>query len=85
MATQREILEERLAEGERSFPDVATSTDVAVGHVVGVLLDRAKSAGLIVLGAEARGSHPLPHFGSVARRLLHHVECPIAIVPMSQK
>ena len=84
VATQHEILEERVADGERTWPDVAVSTDVVVGHTIGALLERTKTADLIVVGGKARSTHSVPHFGSVARRLMHHVECPIAIVPTSQ-
>jgi nucleotide-binding universal stress UspA family protein len=62
------------------FPAVAVRTAVRQGRAAQALLDEATDAQLVVVGA--RGHSPLGGFplGSVTRAVLHHAECPIAIV-----
>jgi len=81
--TQQDLLAERLCLAKRTWLNVTVETQVAVGHAVGTLLDASAGSQLLVVGAEHRGRVVLPRLGSVAHRLLHHVACPMAVVPMS--
>ena len=44
------------------------------------LVDRSKVAGLVVVGARARGGFPWLRLGSTARAVALHAACPIAVV-----
>jgi nucleotide-binding universal stress UspA family protein len=83
VSTQRDLVMERLCLAKRTWPTVTIETRVAVGHSVGTLLDAAVGSQLLVVGAQHRGRVVLPHLGSVADRLLHHISGPMAVVPVS--
>lgn len=51
------------------------------GDPVDVLLERAGTTGLIVLGNKGRGAIAATVLGSVAQRCLHHARCPVVLVP----
>ncbi|WP_069814034.1 universal stress protein [Streptomyces sp. TP-A0874] len=63
------------------FPDVPVTEDLLVGHAGEHLVRSATGAGLVVVGRRTR--HPVdgPQMGPVAHAVLHHVACPVAVVP----
>jgi nucleotide-binding universal stress UspA family protein len=67
-------------EGQR-FPEVAVKTQVIRDHPVRALLDAARHASLIVVGARGTGGYPGLELGSVALGVLHHATCPVCVVP----
>jgi nucleotide-binding universal stress UspA family protein len=48
-----------------------------------VLLNRAAAADLVIVGARRRTGHFGLQLGRVAHTLLHHADCPVAVVPQS--
>jgi nucleotide-binding universal stress UspA family protein len=46
-----------------------------------VLLRRSAAADLLIAGARRRSGHFGFQLGRVAHTLLHHADCPVAIVP----
>jgi nucleotide-binding universal stress UspA family protein len=75
------LVSEALAgEGQR-FPEVAVKTQVVQDHPVRALLDAARNASLIVLGARGTGGYSGLALGSVALGVLHHATCPVCVVP----
>ncbi len=46
-----------------------------------VLLDASADADLIVVGAPRRHGHFGVQLGRVAHALLHHSQCPVAVIP----
>ncbi|MFF3336542.1 universal stress protein [Streptomyces sp. NPDC002888] len=46
-----------------------------------VLLHRSAAADLLIIGARHRHGHYGLQLGRVAHTLLHHAECPVAVVP----
>ncbi|WP_042365665.1 universal stress protein [Streptacidiphilus neutrinimicus] len=75
------LVSEALAgEGQR-FPEVAVKTQVVQDHPVRALLDAAREASLVVVGARGTGGYPGLALGSVALGVLHHATCPVCVVP----
>jgi nucleotide-binding universal stress UspA family protein len=51
------------------------------GHPAEHILRLAADAGLIVIGARGRGGFTGMLIGSVSQTVLHHADCPVAIIP----
>ncbi|GHC52614.1 universal stress protein [Streptomyces flavofungini] len=62
-------------------PEVAVRRAVVEGHAHKVLTDRSAAADLLILGARRRHGHIGLQLGRVAHTLLHHADCPVAVVP----
>jgi nucleotide-binding universal stress UspA family protein len=75
------LLSESLAGWQAKYPDL-TVRHCAVHsfHAVPTLIDEARQAGLIVVGARGRGGFLGLRLGSVGDGLLHHARQPVAIV-----
>jgi nucleotide-binding universal stress UspA family protein len=71
----------------KAIASVATRTSVPItsvvlaGHPADVLVQRAAGSDLLVVGRRGRHGFPGLLLGSVARQVLHHTSCPVAIVP----
>jgi nucleotide-binding universal stress UspA family protein len=71
---------------EAALPD-----DVHVVHVVRegstskVLLDQAKGADILVVGARGHGGFTGLLLGSVANAVINHAPCPVAVIPAKAK
>ncbi|MGW1043212.1 universal stress protein [Streptomyces sp. NPDC002547] len=73
---------EVLREAEREHPRVEVHRRTVQGSAHEVLLDAAADADLLVVGAQRRtGHHLCLQLGRVAHAVLHHADCPIAVVP----
>ena len=77
---ERHLLSEQLAGWRDKYPDVDVDYTVAYGYPAGVLLDKASAAGLLVVGGRNHGRFASAFVGSVARNLMHHATCPLAVV-----
>ncbi|MEU6356476.1 universal stress protein [Streptomyces sp. NPDC047072] len=64
-----------------SFPDVPVVEHVEMGSAGQVLLSVAARAQLMVVGRRARRTAVGARIGSVAHGVLHHADCPVAVVP----
>ncbi|MEU8591223.1 universal stress protein [Streptomyces sp. NPDC048664] len=67
-----------------AYPSVAVTLTVTADHPAAELVRAASHASLVVVG---RGgpqpqTRPGPRIGSVAHAVLHHVCCPVAVVPV---
>ncbi|MER6532954.1 universal stress protein [Streptomyces sp900105755] len=74
-------LGEALQEVVRDHSRVDVRRQVVEGPAHRVLLDAAARADLIVVGARRRHGHFGLQLGRVAHTLLHHAQCPVAVVP----
>ncbi|MFC7842608.1 universal stress protein [Streptomyces sp. NPDC001046] len=63
------------------FPDVPVVEHVEMGSAGQVLLSVAGTAQLMVVGRRARRTAVGARIGSVAHGVLHHADCPVAVVP----
>lgn len=76
----RQLITGSLAGWPDKYPDVEFRTHYRPGHPVQVLAQHSKAADLIVVGGVGRAEFTPLRLGSVSRGLLHHTECPVAIV-----
>ncbi|MGY1430070.1 universal stress protein [Streptomyces sp. MN12] len=78
---ERKALGEALGPWRERFPDVPVIEHVEMGSAGQVLLSVAGGAQLVVVGRRARRTAVGARIGSVAHGVLHHAECPVAVVP----
>ncbi|MFF4486728.1 universal stress protein [Streptomyces sp. NPDC001544] len=78
---ERKALADALKPWRERFPDVPVAEQVEMGSAGQVLLAVAGRAQLMVVGRRARLTAVGARIGSVAHGVLHHAECPVAVVP----
>ncbi|MFI5685102.1 universal stress protein [Streptomyces sp. NPDC051636] len=78
---ERKALAEALKPWRERFPDVPVAEQVEMGSAGQVLLSVAARAQLVVVGRRAHLTAVGARIGSVAHGVLHHAECPVAVVP----
>jgi nucleotide-binding universal stress UspA family protein len=78
---EEEQLSSDLASWAGKFPEVRVEPLVVAGHPAEVLLWRARTARLLVVGSRGRSSLRNAMFGSVSHAVVHHANGPVAVVP----
>jgi nucleotide-binding universal stress UspA family protein len=78
-AVSQERLTGAVAPWRAEFPDVGVVEQTPCGHPVGELTDRSSRAALLVVGSPERDHGPC--LGPVAHGVIHHADCPVAVVP----
>lgn len=63
------------------FPGVSVRETLVEGRPAHVLVKAVGGAGLLVVGRRRRRSAVGSHTGPVAHALIHHVSCPVVLVP----
>jgi nucleotide-binding universal stress UspA family protein len=79
-AQEETQLTERIAPWREKFPEVEARTVVVRGRPAQALLEQATDAQLIVVGSRGRGAFTGLGLGSVSQTVLHHAQCPVAVV-----
>ncbi|WP_405876894.1 universal stress protein [Streptomyces sp. NBC_01136] len=75
------LIDALLLDAVADHPDVRVIRSTVEGPAHRVLVHRSAAADLVVIGVRrGRGSGGLP-WGRVGHALLHHAECPVAVVP----
>ncbi|MGX4695321.1 universal stress protein [Streptomyces sp. JNUCC 63] len=74
-------LDDALREAIRESPQVDVHRRPVEGPAHRVLLKASAEADLVVVGAQRRHGHFGLQLGRVAHALLHHSDCPVAVVP----
>ncbi|MGW0293624.1 universal stress protein [Streptomyces tuirus] len=77
----RTELDELLRDVSAAHPGVRVNRTAVEGPARKVLVHRSAAADLVVVGARRRQGHFGLQLGTVALALLHHAECPVAVVP----
>ncbi|QOV33722.1 universal stress protein [Streptomyces ferrugineus] len=80
-AEERTRLADALAPWREKFPDVPVTKHVATGPAAQVLLTASARGRLLVVGRRRHPSLLTWKLGPVAHAALHHVSCPVAVVP----
>lgn len=78
---EQKSLAAALAPWRERYPDVHVVEHVEMGSAGQVLLSVAGTAQLMVVGRRARRTAVGARIGSVAHGVLHHADCPVAVVP----
>ncbi|QIB47420.1 universal stress protein [Streptomyces aureoverticillatus] len=74
----RQALSAALEPWRRKYPEVRVVERICFGRAGHHLLKAATGASLLVIGRRRTGG---PHLGRTAHSAMHHVTCPIAVVP----
>ncbi|MGW2183440.1 universal stress protein [Streptomyces sp. NPDC001732] len=77
------LIDEAMAEVVREAPTVRLRSAAVEGTAAKVLVQRSAAADLIVVGAHRRQGRLGLQLGRVAHTLLHHADCPVAVVPLT--
>ncbi|MFI8193725.1 universal stress protein [Streptomyces sp. NPDC085946] len=80
-AEERTLLAAALAPWREKFPEVPVVADAAVGPAARVLLSASARSRLTVVGRRRLTSRLTWKLGPVAHAALHHLPCPVAVVP----
>ncbi|MFE9605974.1 universal stress protein [Streptomyces hokutonensis] len=75
------LLDALLRDPMADHPGVRVRRSTVEGPARRVLLNRTAAADLVVVGARRRTGHFGLQLGRVAHTLLHHADCPVAVVP----
>ncbi|MFH8801873.1 universal stress protein [Streptomyces sp. NPDC017936] len=80
---EKKALAAALAPWRERFPDVPVVEHVEIGSAGQVLLSVSGRAQLMVVGRRAHRTAVGARIGSVAHGVLHHADCPVAVVPQA--
>jgi nucleotide-binding universal stress UspA family protein len=72
----RSVLDEHGAD----YPEVKVDLEAVPVHPARVLADASAHAALVVVGAGGNGRPGEPRLGSIGQSVLHHAQCPVAVV-----
>ncbi|RZB14341.1 universal stress protein [Streptomyces sp. F001] len=78
------LLDEALDGVAKEYPGVLVHRALVEGSARHALMARSSAADLLVIGARQRGGHFGPQLGLVGHAVLHHSECPVAVVPQQE-
>ncbi|MHB9864171.1 universal stress protein [Streptomyces sp. YIM S03343] len=79
--TQRTVLTAALAPWRAKFPGVPVTEEVVRDSAAQALLSASARSRLTVVGRHLRPAHHAWRLGPVAHGALHHLPCPVAVVP----
>ena len=74
------VLAEALAGFAEQYPEIKVTSEAVPIAPQRVLADASQSASLVVLGSRGLGAFAGLLLGSVSQSVLHHAQCPVAVV-----
>lgn len=77
---EERVLAEALSGLAQRYPDVTVRREVVRGPARHLLVERSRSAQLLVVGERGRGDLAGPLLGSVSQHLVHQAACPTVVV-----
>ncbi|WP_327188575.1 universal stress protein [Streptomyces xinghaiensis] len=82
-ARAEKVIDEAVGPARERYPDVVVRRRATGGPARQALLNAAREASLLVVGAHARHGHFGLQLGLVNHAVLHHSPCPVAVVPQA--
>jgi nucleotide-binding universal stress UspA family protein len=79
-AEERRRLSELVGGWRGEFPDVDTRLEVVPQGAAAALVNASAAAELLVVGSRRRGGLRSHLLGSVSHAMLHHAQCPVAVI-----
>ncbi|MDT9698453.1 universal stress protein [Streptomyces sp. P17] len=76
-----ELLDKAMESVAEEYSGVTVHRALVEGSARHALVARSAAADLLVIGAHRRHGHLGPQLGLVGHTVLHHSECPVAVVP----
>ncbi|MCX4755746.1 universal stress protein [Kitasatospora purpeofusca] len=80
-AVDRDRLDALLADWRSRCPDVDAAARLVKASPAAALVDASETADLVVVGRHVRHRPLGTHLGPVAHAAVHHIGCPVAVVP----
>lgn len=78
------LIDTLLQDTAPDHPDVRVNRSTIEGLACAVLVNRSAAADLVIIGLRRARGHGGLQLGPVAHMLLHHAQCPVAVVPELQ-
>ncbi len=79
-AEETRVLGEALAGWREKYPEVVVTPRVVHQRPIGALTAASAGASMVVVGSRGRGGFAGLLLGSVSHALIHHAQCPVAVV-----
>src|SRR5690606_21408335 len=79
-AAERQLVEGLLEEWRRRRPEVPVTVQLVADTPAYALIAASEQAQLVVVGCLGRGGGAGQPLGSVARQVIHHAHCPVAVI-----
>ncbi|HEY8474456.1 MAG TPA: universal stress protein [Natronosporangium sp.] len=79
-AAERRLAADAAASWREKYPEVPVQIRLMPGSPAHALITASADAQLVVVGSRGRGGFRGLLLGSVARQLIHHAHCPVAVV-----
>lgn len=80
LAAAERLLDTALLEVDTGGKEVPVSAEIVRAEPAEALVDASRTASLVAVGGRGRGGFRGLLFGSVSHALIHHAECPVAVV-----
>ena len=77
---ERQRLEAELEPWREKYPGVSLLAEAVPGHPGHLLAGASQHAALLVVGSRGRGTLTETLLGSVSQAVLHHAQCPVAVL-----
>jgi nucleotide-binding universal stress UspA family protein len=81
LAAAQNRLADAAAPWRARYPDVRAIEETPAGRPMDELIKRSGHADLLVVGSHRHGAGP--HLGSVSHNVIHHADCPVAVIAAS--
>ncbi|AOR30034.1 universal stress protein [Streptomyces fodineus] len=82
MRLHEQLLDRALAP-VAEYPRVHAEPEMVIGSAAGVLVEASERAGLVVVGRRPPRGRLGLRLGTVSHAVLHHANCPVAVVPVA--
>jgi nucleotide-binding universal stress UspA family protein len=79
------VLDAAIAEARAAHPMVPVREQLVYGRTRRTLIDQSRDAALVVVGRTGHSSVNDWMLGTVSSALLHHADCPVAVVPAARR